>query len=806
MINRILLFLLLLLVSGCAMKRGQYDVPDIPLPGQYRNAARNLPAPTNDNSAVDPETPRNIRLDEWWRAFNSAQLIEIVDRGLANNLDIRMATLRLAQAKTRSDQARAGFFPSVTLPIGAAIQAPGGEIGTVPAGSRNTSVQKSYQASVRGTYRVDVWGEQSALADVAAYQLRQAAFDRDNVQRNVVANIVSAFIDYLSLNDRIQIARETEVVLDATLKSIHRRLEAGDATVVDYDQQKASVFATRATILDLERQRENVRTMLAFLMGTVPEALKLPDDGLDTMNLPGVIPALPSELLLRRPDVRVAEARLLAADADIDVARARLLPPVDLSTQIGRSNLSLSQLFAPSSLFWNALVTITATVFDAGKQASQTENARRVHEEVVENYARTVYLAVREVESALAAIRMNEHRLQAQEEATTAAHRAWKGSAEVYAAGGLDYLSLLDAERSYHRYLDDYQRIRMDRFRGYVDLFQALGGGVEFSGSLPESAKRPGLAATPSPEPVTREVPAAKVFDWVAAPGSEADEYWQVELPGLHHRSLIGPAWRDLRARYPDLMKNRSIRPRLEGNVDRGTEERIAWYRLFVGRFAEPGSAHAFCAALRADFQRCRVVSSHSEETVPPPVSNAATTLGAAKVGVDNGKAEGEAVSAVSLAAPAPQRIKPTVEIPAVPQPVSAPEMPAQEPPAEPAPEIGEVREKEEYRPAYTLQTGAFSTLDKAAESQASWRARSYDPHISKISDAHGKPLYAVHIGVYMQRSKAAAALVWLRREAGAPVIVKPILVNRHGKPESLSAISTNRLDVAMDQNLSDNR
>ncbi|MDH4284669.1 MAG: TolC family protein, partial [Gallionellaceae bacterium] len=478
------------------MKRSGYDVPEVALPAQYKNstsesaAAAVAPAETGILQAKQGAL-QEAELAEWWRLFGNQELAGLLDRGLANNPDLRIATVRVAQAKARADQARAGLMPSISAPVGVAAQFPSGAIGDVPVGTADRVTQTTYQASIRGSWRADIWGEQSSLAEAAKFQLWQAVFDRDNVQRNVTASLVFNYIEWLSLNDRLRVARETESVLNKMLANIEARMNAGEATLIELDQQKSNIYAARTQISSLEQQRENALANIAFLTGTVSGELKLSGGGLDALHLPHAIPSLPSSLLLRRPDVRMAEARLLAADANIDVARARILPALDLSAQAGYSSLSLSGLFQPSGLFWNSIASFTASIFDGGKLASEKENAKAIHEEMVEAYARTVYQAVREVETALAATRLSGKRLETKRDTVVAARRTWSNSAEMHAIGSVDNMALLDAKRAYQHHLDEYQQARVDNLRGYIELFHALGGGVDTGEQLPGKGARP---------------------------------------------------------------------------------------------------------------------------------------------------------------------------------------------------------------------------------------------------------------------------------------------------------------------------
>jgi NodT family efflux transporter outer membrane factor (OMF) lipoprotein len=815
-------------LSGCMTKRNSYDVPEIPLPAQYKNSLpknispsppTSIATPTEpDVKAATPDASQDVGLVEWWRSFGNSELVELIDRGLANNPDIRIATQQMAEAKTRVDQARAGLLPAISAPIEIANQAPGGSIGIVTPGS-NTTSQKTYQAGVQGNWRVDLWGERSSLAESAKFQLLQAAFNRDNVQRNMTANIASSYVEYLSLNDRLRLARETDAVLSHMLDSIVKRVDVGDATLIELDQQKAAIFAVRATIPTLEQQREDALATIAFLVGSVPGSLKLSGDGLDSLFLPSVIPALPSSLLLRRPDVRMAEARLLSADADVDVARARILPPLDLSAQVGHSSLAMSQFFQPSTLFWNAISNLTISIFDGGKLKSDQENAQAVHEEMVETYARTIYQAAKEVESSLAAIRLNSNRLASQQEATTSARRAWDSSAKVYAAGGMDYQSLLDAERNYHRYLDDYLRIRMDSYRGYISLTQALGGGVNFVEQIPrkevhrvpvrsDTSDSASLAAQKSGF-VTDGV------DWTDGASTKGgglfqiENFWQVELPGLYQRSTIGATWRDLRTRYPTLMNSRVVRARLDGKTENGTDEQLSLFRLYVGKFTTPEAAHKLCAALKANYQRCRVVSSRKDEAVvEPPLpqkDNAPATVSGTDGVRNSGVLSTKEPSPMAVSSKTAEPVASEADVkssPALPSPLGVqPEstvLAVKSVPADPA-DILLKQDKVKGKLAYTVQLGAFSTLGKAEKSQLQWQSKGYKTYICEIEikDVAKRRLYTVRTGMFIRRREASPIMRALKHDEGLQATLVLATVGHADKPAvNVNHLSEMKIDV----------
>ncbi|MGZ8160202.1 MAG: efflux transporter outer membrane subunit [Methylobacter sp.] len=605
-----------ILVTGCAIKRDHYDVPVSLLSHKYQQAelfpkAENLVPPAGEKAAPT-KTIAEADLDEWWRSFGSAELNALVDQALANNTDLRIAMLRLAQSQARSNQAEAGQYPVITGPIEAHHDAPPNGVNSAQISSPTQAKQREYyQAGLRGDWRVDLWGELSSLAESAELQLWQATYKSDDVHRTLIAKVVSQYIEYLSLNDRIRVARETEVVLHGMLQAVSDRVEAGDATVIDLEQQRSADFAVHATIPGLELKREMAAHALALLLGVTPSALTLSDNGMDSLTFPGVLPDVPTSLLLRRPDIRAVEARLLAADADIDVARARLFPPLNLTAQGSYGLLAYGQFFGPYGLIYNALGSLTTTIFDHGKRTQDVAFARSVHEELVETYVYTVYSAVRETEDAIVSTHMNSRRLEAQKVATDAALRAWSASRESYDVGGIDFLTLIDTERTYHRALDEYHHIRQERFNGLVSLYSALGGGVSQGGALPGEGARPQGKSAKAPEAAVTAIPG---IDWTGRKIDTDEEFWLVELSGLQDRSGVTHVWRDLHQRFPSLMAERIALPRLQGKVAKEKQERATWYRVFIARFPNQEEAGTFCGQLSAKQVRCNIVSSNADE------------------------------------------------------------------------------------------------------------------------------------------------------------------------------------------------
>lgn len=647
-------------LGGCAAKRTAYDVPVVPVPPvyqQHQQAPSPAVPPAADAARPDARALEQV-LPQWWRTLGSAELDALVARALEQNQDLRIAALRVRQARARAAQAVSDQLPVVTGSLQQRREAAAGDVGGGVTSGR-TPTRSVSQAGLRADLRVDVWGERQAMAESADMQQWRATFQRDDVQRNLAASVVSSYLDYLSFNDRVQVARETDVAVSDMLAAVEVRLDKGDATVIDMEQQRAAVYAVKATIPALEQQRDEALNNLSVLLGAAPGSLKLEGKGLASLSFPAVTPGVPSALLLRRPDIRVMEARLLAADADLDVARTRLLPPLDLSAQAGYGSQHLSRLFEPQTLFWNLVASLTATIFDHGRRDREVDFADAVHLELVEGYARTIHGAVREVDDALNAIRLSRQRLAAQREAAQASRRAWDYSRESYQAGAIDHLLLLDTERTYHRNLDEQHSIDLQRYRALVSLFTALGGGVADGAPLPGRGRRPqaaaqggvvasgpaqtavGAGAGPVPaqaQAVTQvvaqaptraqapgqvqaqapaQVPAqaqVQVQAPVPAQGpAQAGMGWQVELASVADAAAVARTWRDLLQRFPDLMAQRQLLSRTQPAAAPG-----AGLRVFVAGFGTGAEAEIACARLREQRIRCQAVAPGASPATPP--------------------------------------------------------------------------------------------------------------------------------------------------------------------------------------------
>ncbi len=585
----------LCLLAGCESTGPKVDANTFPVPPAYRNAL----------AAVQPAaspTPDAVRAD-WWKQYGSDELNRLVDRALAYNADVRVATLQVAQAKIRADQARAGRLPSLTAPVRAVVQSQGGS---------STDSQQNSQATLAGAFRLDVWGEQRALVDSADMQLARAVHERENVQRNTIGSLVNAYIAYLSVSDSMLIARENEAVAAEMLRNVEKRKALGDATADDLEQQRAVLFSQQVILPGLENQQEDLRNTISRLVGALPGNLVLSEKGLDALQLPTVQTGLPSALLLGRPDIRMMEARMRAANANIDVARARLLPSIDLSSQVGYNGATLVSLFQPQNFLVNTAAALVMSIFDGGVKRGEQAFAQSYYEEMVETYGKTVLQAVRDVESALANLKTTSRRLEAQKAVTRSALNIFKIGSDAFAAGAIDQTGLLESRKNYQRSADETQRVKADLLRGYANLSYALGLGAVLNEAAEEFAPGKRLQIAFAGDLRVGPVDGAPVLLADVLTPTNAIGQWEVELPGVFHRSSLLPLWRDLDARYAGGSGDAAkpwIRAAHLDHIEGGAQTGEAWYRVFVTGFKEQKITASYCDTLLQAGQGCKVVA-----------------------------------------------------------------------------------------------------------------------------------------------------------------------------------------------------
>lgn len=453
-------------------------------------ACSHTPAPTLPASdvpaAFQQAPPGNAPIwpaADWWKGYGDPQLDGLIATAQGNNLDLAQAAARLRQADARARQAGAALLPSVTF-NGAVTNFYGQTSGT-------SAHETDYSAAFGASYELDFWGKNRDLLNAAESARAASAADRATVALTVTGSVADSYFQLLSLRERIAVTEANIRASQSTLNVVQRRVNAGYAAPADLTQERANMAAQRAALPVLQQQELETRDALAILLGQPPEGFAVSGSGLATLSAPPVAPGLPSALLRRRPDIASAEANLLSAHANLEAARTAFLPAIALNASAGLQYPALAAAIdtLPGLGFGTvAGATLLQTIFDGGKNAAITDEARAHEEELLAAYRAAVIAAFSDVENALGSLAHLTAQDAALTEQVAQDEKVLASAQRKYTAGSADFLVVTDAERTLYAARDQLADVRRARLAASVALFKALGGGYQLP--EPETATR----------------------------------------------------------------------------------------------------------------------------------------------------------------------------------------------------------------------------------------------------------------------------------------------------------------------------
>ncbi|MBB4660416.1 efflux transporter outer membrane subunit [Parvularcula dongshanensis] len=437
----------------------------VPAPGREAEAEAALPA--SYRIATDGTATPAL----WWRAFGEPELADYVERALSQNLDLTASTARVAQARARLRIAGASLLPSVNASVGAQTSYSGAEQQRLVDGFVTTeSWRTATSGSVQISYELDLFGANRAGRRSAAASYDAQRYADDALRITTAADTASAYFSVLAGAQSLAIAQSSLEALERISRIVQLRYDEGAVSGQDLARQRAEVAQARSQIPSLEAQLDASRQALALLLAEAVPPAPLENRDLLSFNVPTIATGLPADLLLRRPDLRSAQANLAAADADVAAARAALFPSIDLSASVGTSSLSDP---AATASFAGSLVQ---PIFQGGRLRGQLAERLARLDELDADYRRTVLTAFQEVERALSGLQASAAQEQALITAAEAAAEAFRIAQVRYEDGADDLLNLLDAERSLSSARSGLVTARFDRLTAALDLFRALGG------------------------------------------------------------------------------------------------------------------------------------------------------------------------------------------------------------------------------------------------------------------------------------------------------------------------------------------
>ena len=449
------LCLLALALSGCSSMAPPLERPALPVAATFPG----LPAGTQ--AAAPGATP------EWQTFFGDEHLRQLITLALQNNRDLKLALLNIEQARAQFDLRRADQWPSLNAGLSGSRQ-------PTSAGG----ISSSYSAGVLVTaYELDLFGRVRSLADATLAQYLATEEARKAVQISLLAAVANGYYALLGDEELLRVTRQTLVTREDSYRLIKLRFDNGASSQIDLRQAESLLESARVTLAQATRQRALDENALVLLLGQalpagLPAALPL-DAG---ASLPTLPVGLPSDVLLRRPDVRQAEQQLIAANAAIGAARAAFFPRISLTGSVGSVSSELSGLFG-NGMAWSFAPQLLQPIFDAGRNQANLRTSEVGRDIALAQYERAIQSAFREVADALAGRATLGEQLRAQQAQLKAEQDRYRLAELRYRGGAASYLDALDAQRSLFAAQQAQLQVQTQYLQNGVPLYRVLGGG-----------------------------------------------------------------------------------------------------------------------------------------------------------------------------------------------------------------------------------------------------------------------------------------------------------------------------------------
>jgi NodT family efflux transporter outer membrane factor (OMF) lipoprotein len=451
-------------LAGCDLFAENKEQTPPTVPAQFQYA----PGPAG---AADSWPDR-----QWWRNFASRELADLIDQAAANNQDLQQALARIAQAEAQSTIAAAPLYPTLQAG-GNASRTSTGPNTSGSSISNRTVVRRQYQGTLTASYQIDLFGANRAAASAAEQRVISSRFDADTVALTVNADVATTYLQILAARDRVRLAQQDLQNSERTLTILQQKRGAGLVSDLEVAQQRSTAASQRAAIASLQQSERALVLSLSLLLGRPPEGFNVAAQSLNDLQLPAIVAGMPSGLLLRRPDIRRAESDLKASGYDIDRARAERFPSISLTAEGGTVAAALTKLLSPGTFITSLAASLTAPIFEGNRLEGQQKLAEAQFKELAYAYAKAVYSGFVDVETSLSAAQLYQQQFLAAQEAVNQAQLAYRLAQTRYDAGTIDFLTVLDAQRTVISANDAMVQANLLRYSALVDLYRALGGG-----------------------------------------------------------------------------------------------------------------------------------------------------------------------------------------------------------------------------------------------------------------------------------------------------------------------------------------
>ena len=461
---RTAVFLLLLITCwllGCSVGPN-YKKPAVNTPTVYRGLTPEQAANNNPTSLGD---------EKWSEVFQDQQLQDLIKTALQQNYDVRRAGVRILEAEASLSITRSQQFPSI-----------GAQAGTLDERTARSKVippieTNANQVGVNFAWELDFWGKFRRATEAARADLAATEWGRKEIIRQLVANLAASYFTLRAMDMELEISRSTLASRQDSLRLTTKLAEGGRTSMLDVRQAEQLVFTAASEIPSLEQQIEQQENFISILLGNNPGPIARGKTLTEQPHPPTVPAGLPSSLLQRRPDILQAEQQLIAANAQIGVARSLYFPQITLTGVAGYQSSALTGLFAGPAGFWTFGSTLAQPLFTAGRLRSNVRLAEAQQQEAVLFYQETIQGAFRDVSDALIAYRKTQEFSEQQKQLVDSAQDATRLSHLRYSGGATSYLEVLTNDTNYFTAELGLVQARLNEQLALVQLYKSLGGG-----------------------------------------------------------------------------------------------------------------------------------------------------------------------------------------------------------------------------------------------------------------------------------------------------------------------------------------
>jgi len=474
--------LLVLPLFGCTVGP-DYVRPEVDSPETWR---------------IDYAAAAGVSNLRWWEQFQDPVLDELIDIALEENKDVRIAAARVLEFAARVDIFRSGFFPQLGYQGDASRNRVSRDVfGGVPSGDRNYN---NYAAAANLGWELDVWGRIRRATEAARADLLAEEESRRAVILSLVSSVATSYVTLRQLDRQLEVSNETLESRAESLRLFEVKLKGGVVSELEVAQVRTEYEQAAAAIPPLERRIALTENALSVLLGRNPGAVRRGKD-IDQLIQPPVPEGVPSSLLARRPDIRAAEQKLIAANARIGVARAQYFPTISLTGLFGYASEQLGDLLQNSANLWNIGGSALGPIFTGGGVSGRVRASEAVQRQALVAYLQTVQTAFREVDDALVSVQKSREQLVAEGRRVAALAEYARLAKLRYDEGYASYIEVLDAQRLLFDAELQYVAVQGEIYASLVSTYKAMGGGwiieaqrsadrVDFPPSGPDSEPR----------------------------------------------------------------------------------------------------------------------------------------------------------------------------------------------------------------------------------------------------------------------------------------------------------------------------